>query len=121
MYIRPLGFLTSIYRFAGLALGLVTANAQNLLTDLGPGTAYGINNGGQVALSSGVYSGGSVIAYPATFTGFAINSTGGVAGVITDYLGGTYAASYVNGTVTNIGLLLPDQEGAGMDAERLSA
>jgi hypothetical protein len=115
MYSRPLGFLTSIYRFAGLALGLVTANAQNLLTDLGPGTAYGINNGGQVALSSGVYSGGSVIAYPATFTGFAINSTGGVAGVITDYLGGTYAASYVNGTVTNIGLLLPDQEGAGME------
>ena len=52
MYIRPLGFLTSIYRFAGLALGLVTANAQNLLTDLGPGTAYGINNGGQVALST---------------------------------------------------------------------
>src|SRR5208337_5435277 len=87
---------------AGLALVSAAANTQNLLTDLGPGTAYGINDSGQVVLSSGIWSNGTVTAFPTGFTGTAINASGQVAGsqVSTNNIG--TAAFYSNGTVTVI-------------------
>ena len=87
---------------AGLALVSATANTQNLLTDLGPGTAYGINDSGQVVLSNGIWSNGTVTAFPTGFTGTAINASGQVAGsqVSTNNIG--TAAVYSNGTVTVI-------------------
>ena len=100
---RLLRVLASVYCVAGLAVGSATANAQNLLTDLGPATAYAINNNGQVVLSNGVYSSGAVTVFPAGFTGTAINSSGALAGFITDSFGGTSAALYSSGTLTNIG------------------
>jgi len=84
----------------GLSLGSGTSTAQSLLIDLGPGTAYAVNDNGQVVLTSGVYSGGTVTPFPATFTGTAINSTGALAGFITDSEGGTSAAVYSGGTIT---------------------
>jgi probable HAF family extracellular repeat protein len=99
---RSLGVLTAICQFAGLALGLATANAQNLLTDLGPGAAYGINNSGQIVLANGIWNNGTVTAFPTGFTGAAINSSGEVAGtqVSTGIIGSS--AFYSNGTVTLI-------------------
>jgi hypothetical protein len=111
---RLLGVLVSVCCAGGLAAWSVIAKAQNL-TDLGPVTAYALNNSGQVVLSSGVYSSGAVTAFPAGFTGTAINSSGALAGFITDSFGGTSAALYNGGTLTNIGLLLPDQESPGLE------
>jgi probable HAF family extracellular repeat protein len=85
----------------GLALGSETANAQtNYLTDLGAvAPALGINNSGQVVLQNYIYSNGTLTAFPANFTGSAINSSGEVAGSdSTTSLG----AAYTNGSVTDI-------------------
>jgi probable HAF family extracellular repeat protein len=92
-----------ISTLAGLILGQAPADAQNLLTDLGPGTAFGLNNGAQVVLQNGIYANGIVTPFPAGFTGDAINSSGQVAGALTatNIIGS--AAFYSNGTVTYIG------------------
>jgi probable HAF family extracellular repeat protein len=103
MYGRPLGLLVIACWGAGLALGSAIAGAQNLLTDLGPGTATGINNSGQVVLLNGIWSNGVVAAFPTGFTGNAINSNGQVAGVLTSNGNIGSAAFYSNGTVTVIG------------------
>ena len=103
MYGRPLGLLVIACWGAGLALGSAIAGAQNLLTDLGPGTATGINNSGQVVLLNGIWTNGVVTAFPTGFTGNAINSSGQVAGVLTSNGNIGSAAFYSNGTVTLIG------------------
>jgi hypothetical protein len=87
-------------------LGSVRADAQaNLLTDLGVGTGYGVNNSGQVVLQNGIYSNGSVTAFPTGFTGAAINASGEVAGGYTAPNIVLACATYSNGTVTNLGVL----------------
>jgi hypothetical protein len=115
---RLLGMLVSVCLGAGLALGSEMANAQNLLTDLGPGAAYAINDSGQVVLSigdsssqfplsTGIWSNGTVTAFPPGFVGLAINSGGEVAGYLAGialYGAGTEATVYSNGMVTNIGV-----------------
>jgi hypothetical protein len=45
--------------------GMLPAAAQTNLVDLGAATGYAINNAGQVALSTGIYSGGTVTPLPA--------------------------------------------------------
>jgi hypothetical protein len=99
---RLLRLLATVCCVAGLAGGSATASAQNLLSDLGPATAYAINNSGQVVLSNGLYSSGTVTAFPTGFMGAAINSSGEVAGVFSgpNILG--TAAFDTNGTVTVI-------------------
>jgi probable HAF family extracellular repeat protein len=99
---------------AGLALNPVSVDAQsNLLTDLGAGSGFGINNNGQIVLSSGTYSSGILTPFPTGFAGDAINSTGEVVGLfrnppaILDE-----AAIYSNGTVTTIGVPLDPSVGA---------
>jgi probable HAF family extracellular repeat protein len=86
---------------------MATANAQNLLTDLGPGTAYGVNNNWQVVLSNGIWSNGTVTAFPTdnglNFYGLAINSSGEVAGYVWNDAALEDAAFYSDGTVTRIG------------------
>jgi probable HAF family extracellular repeat protein len=60
--------------------------AQAQLVDLGEATGYAINNAGQVVLSTGIYSNGTLIPLPALpdsttpATGLAINASGQVAG-----------------------------------------
>jgi probable HAF family extracellular repeat protein len=102
MYSRPLAVIPAICWFAGLASGWATANAQNVLTDLGPGTAYGVNSNGQVVLSNGIWSNGTVTAFSTGFNGLAISSSGQVVGYVSDFQG-TNAAFYSDGTVTLIG------------------
>jgi probable HAF family extracellular repeat protein len=102
MYTRAFMRLSAICCIFGLGAGLPTANAQNLLTDLGPGSAYGINKSGQVVLSNGIWSNGAFSAFPSGFTGAAINASGEVAGNVVDYVG-TDAATYSDGAVTVIG------------------
>jgi probable HAF family extracellular repeat protein len=106
MYRRPLLVPFAICWLVGLASGWPAANAQNLLTDLGPGTAYGINNNGQVVLSNGVWSNGTFTAFPTGFTGDAINANGQVVGnVINNGLDTTNAALFDQGNVTDLGVL----------------
>jgi hypothetical protein len=103
---RPFLALSVLCWSVGLASEWATANAQSLLTDIGPGTAYGLNNNGQVVLSNGIWSNGTVAAYPTGFTGTAINASGQVAGALSPpYIAPLYtdAAIYSDGTVTNIG------------------
>jgi probable HAF family extracellular repeat protein len=111
--------------FAGPALvilGVLPATAQAQLIDLGVATGYAVNNAGQVALSTGIYSNGTVTALPALpgqsapATPLAINAVGQVAGsaagqVIIRFTSGgtgpgTVPVAYINGTLTNIALLL---------------
>jgi probable HAF family extracellular repeat protein len=89
-----------------VAMALITESAgaqTSALVDLGVGTGYGINNSGQVILSSGLYSNGTVTPLPplpGTTTpavGIAINDSGLVAGNASGV-----AISYLNGTLTNI-------------------
>ncbi len=67
-------------------LGLASAQAQNLITDLGVATGYAINNSGQAALSSGIFSNGTVTPLPALSgettpaTPIAINASGQASG-----------------------------------------
>src|SRR3984885_16169058 len=79
--------LASLCWVVSLALLSATAIAQaNLLTDLGPVSGVGINNSGLVALSSGIYSNGTVTPLgmlPGDTTNVvpnAINASGQVAG-----------------------------------------
>ena len=103
---RPLGVISGICWFVGLTFGWSTANAQvGALIDLGPvtdgfGEAAGINNSGQVLLSSGIYSNGVITPLPSNMLGIAIDANGDVAGTV-----GQHAALYRNGTVTDLGVL----------------
>ena len=90
---------------AGLILGQATATGQSLLTDLGPGTAMGLNDSGQVVLQNGVWSAGTITLFPTDFTGTAINSSGMVAGGLTGPNIVLACATYSNGTITDLGVL----------------
>jgi probable HAF family extracellular repeat protein len=92
-----------------LALSSAVANAQaNYLADLGAvAPALGVNNSGQVVLQNYIYSNGTLTAFPANFTGAAINLSGQVAGFDATNGDGCIpacgaAAIYANGTVTDI-------------------
>jgi probable HAF family extracellular repeat protein len=110
MNCRQLGVLFAACWIVGF--GPATAIAQvNLLTDLGAGSGFGINNSGQVVLSSGTYSSGVLTPFPTGFVGDAINSNGEVAGLFGNppsILG--EAAFDINGTVTAIGVLSQDPQ-----------
>jgi len=87
MNCRTLGVQATVCFIVGFALRSTAANAQaNPLTDLGTGSGFGINNSGQVALSSGIYSNGTVTPLgilPGNTTNVipnAINASGQVAG-----------------------------------------
>jgi probable HAF family extracellular repeat protein len=106
---RPLEVLATICSVAGLSLGSTAAIAQaNLLNDLGTGSAVGINNSGQVALSSGIYSNGTVTPLgilPGDTKNVipnAINASGQVAGnaFVKGY---EIAVFYNNGVLTSFG------------------
>jgi probable HAF family extracellular repeat protein len=103
MYCHPLGVIAAICCTAGLAFGSAAANAQNLLTDLGVATGYAINDSGQVALSSGIYSNGTVTPLPAlpnqisAGPPLAINANGDAAGSATTTSGGPFATAYPAG------------------------
>jgi probable HAF family extracellular repeat protein len=85
----------------GLSIGSLSANAQpNLLTDLGVGFGFGLNDNGQAVLSAGLYSNGVVTALG--MNGYAINASGQVAGETTT---AGHAALYSNGVVTDLGVL----------------
>jgi probable HAF family extracellular repeat protein len=78
------------------ALGVLPVLVQAQLVDLGSATGYAINNAGQVALSTGIYSNGAVTPLPALpgyttpVTPFAINASGQVAASgPSEYSGGT--------------------------------
>ncbi|HET9389094.1 MAG TPA: choice-of-anchor D domain-containing protein [Steroidobacteraceae bacterium] len=93
---------------AALAASPLPAAAQaNLLTDIGPYTAVGINNAHHVGLEQGIYANGTVTPFPAGFTGAAINASDEVAGELVDAQAVGTSAFYVNGTVTDIGPFLP--------------
>ena len=87
----------------GLFAGPPVDAQGSALVDLGVGTGYGLNNNGQVILSTGLYSNGTVTPLPALpgttapAVGIAINDSGLVAG----NAGGS-AVSYVNGTLTDL-------------------
>jgi hypothetical protein len=80
------GYVQSLAIAAFMALWLLPAAAQTQLVDLGVATGYAINNAGQVALSTGIYSNGAVTPLPALpgsttpATPLAINASGQVAG-----------------------------------------
>jgi probable HAF family extracellular repeat protein len=86
------------------------AQASNLI-DLGVTTGYALNDSGQVALASGIYSNGVVTALPALpgsttpATPLAINASGQVAGVAPNSTGSTDAVAYINGVLTDISAL----------------
>jgi probable HAF family extracellular repeat protein len=87
MICRTLRVLANVCAIVGFILRSAVALAQaNLLTDLGTGTGVGINSSGQVALSSGIYSNGTVTSLgilPGNTMNVvpnAINATGQVAG-----------------------------------------
>lgn len=110
--------ITAMLAVGALALGSSAASAQANLTDLGavaPG--LGINGSGQVVLQGYLYSGGTLTAFPAGFTGTGINASGtvvgGMAGTTTppppngcpnigglDAGGGCAFATYASGAVT---------------------
>jgi probable HAF family extracellular repeat protein len=74
---------------AWVAWGMVSVVAQAQLVDLGVATGYAINNAGQVVLSTGIYSNGTITPLPALpgqttpAVGAAINATGQVAATST--------------------------------------
>jgi probable HAF family extracellular repeat protein len=107
---RPLSGPTTLYLVVGLTLISTISSAQNLITDIGPGTAFAINNSGQVVLQNGLYSNGTVTAFPSGFTGSAINAGGVVAGGLTGPNIAKACATYSNGTVVNLGVLSGDQD-----------
>jgi probable HAF family extracellular repeat protein len=87
----------------GLFAGPPVDAQSSALVDLGVGTGYGLNNNGQVILSTGLYSNGTVTPLPALpgttapAVGIAINDSGLVAG----NAGGS-AVSYLNGTLIDL-------------------
>jgi hypothetical protein len=91
-------------------LGGLPVGAQNQLVDLGVATGYAINNAGQVALSTGIYSNGAVTALPAPpgsstpATALAINASGQVAGyALNPNITGYDPIAYINGSLIDIG------------------
>jgi probable HAF family extracellular repeat protein len=101
MYCRlPVALATVCIFSAGLSLGAAASAQANLLVDLGTVEGVGINNGGEVALTTGIYSNGTFTAFPTNFTGLAINANGLVVGFT-----GFHAGLYNKGTVTDLGVL----------------
>jgi hypothetical protein len=93
---RPLRVIAVIISVSSMLLGSPIAMAQTVgnLTDLGavaPGV--GINDSGEVLLSSYLYSHGTLTAFPSGFNGVAINASGEVVG---------NDSIYINGTLTGI-------------------
>jgi probable HAF family extracellular repeat protein len=112
MICRPLGALATVCLIAGLALRSTAALAQaNLLTDLGTGAGFGINNSGQIALSAGIYNNGTVTPLgmlPGDTTNVvpnAINASGQVAGnsILPTVPSEETAVFYNNGVLTSFG------------------
>jgi probable HAF family extracellular repeat protein len=104
-YVRSVAFA------AFATLGILPVLAQAQLVDLGVATGYAINNAGQVALSTGIYSNGTVTALPALpgsttpATPQAINASGQVAGYapFPDDVGFDDPIAYINGSLIDIG------------------
>jgi hypothetical protein len=125
---------------ATLALGSTAIEAQtNLLTDLGavaPGLA--INNSGQVALQSYLYSNGTLTQFPTGFTATGINASGAVVGSVLgpdtpppprscptvglDAGGGCAFATYANGTLTGYPIYMgPFDPAVGNQAQGINS
>jgi hypothetical protein len=117
------GYVKSLAIAVGVAVGILPLLAHAQLVDLGVATGYAINNAGQVALSTGIYSNGTVTALPALpgqtapAVAVAINATGQAAGsaassVMAHFGGGMVPGvvpiAYSNGTLTNIALSFPE-------------
>ena len=111
MLCRTRAALAIISWAAGLALGPAVADAQANLIDLGTASGVGINNAGQVALSSGIYSNGTVVPLgmlPGDTTNVvpnAINASGQVAGnsILPAVSSEETAVFYNNGILTSFG------------------
>ena len=119
-------YVKSLSAAGWVAFAMLPLLARAQLTDLGEATGYALNNSGQVVLSTGIYSNGTVTPLPALpgqttpAVGVAINASGQVAGngetQVTvgsyDQSGNTKPGSvpvaYVDGTLTNISLLFFD-------------
>jgi probable HAF family extracellular repeat protein len=104
-------YVKSVATAAFAALGILPVAAQAQLVDLGVATGYAINNAGQVALSTGIYSNGTVTPLPALpgsttpATPLAINAFGQVAGsaLVSTELGACgVPIEYIGGTLTNL-------------------
>jgi hypothetical protein len=59
------GYVKSVAIAAWVAWGVVPVAAQAQLVDLGATTGYALNNSGEAALASGIYSNGTVTPLPA--------------------------------------------------------
>lgn len=108
MSYRTMGALAAVLTVGGLVSVPDAVRAQSaFLTDVGavaPG--LGINNSGQVVLANYFYSGGTLTAFPANFTGAGINASGQVVGAAPGCsAAGIYAVSpcvavWAGGTLT---------------------
>jgi probable HAF family extracellular repeat protein len=107
------GYVKYLAIAAWAAWGTVPVVAQAQLVDLGVATGYAINNAGQVVLSTGIYTNGTVTALPALpgqptpAVGAAINATGQVVGSADISVGSvagtdTVAVEYSSGTLTDL-------------------
>src|ERR1700685_3292523 len=107
------GYVKSLAIAGWMAAGILPLLAQAQLIDLGVATGYAINNAGQVVLSTGIYSNGTITPLPALpgqttpAVGAAINATGRVVGSAaisgSNPLGSnTVPVEYGNGTLTNL-------------------
>ena len=116
------GYVKYLAIAAWAAWGTVPVVAQAQLVDLGVATGYAINNAGQVVLSTGIYTNGTVTALPALpgqttpAVGAAINATGQVVGSAHISVGSvagtdTVAVEYSSGTLTD--LIRPTPSGDG--------
>jgi probable HAF family extracellular repeat protein len=112
--IMSASYVKSLVIATWAALGTLPVSAQSQLVDLGVATGYAINNSGQVALSTGIYSNGTVTglsALPGTTTpatAQAINASGQVAGyALSPDVVGNDPIAYFNGSLIDIGALLP--------------
>jgi probable HAF family extracellular repeat protein len=118
-----LRYVKSLAIAALVALGILPVLARAQLIDLGVATGYAINNAGQVVLSTGIYSNGTVTPLPALpgqttpITAVAINASGQVVGSaglsVVDPAGSsavppggstsnTVAVEFSNGTLTDL-------------------
>jgi probable HAF family extracellular repeat protein len=96
----------------GIALWSSAARAQsNDLVDLGVTSGHALNNSGQAALATGIYSNGTVTPLPALpgsatpAVPLAINDAGQVAGEALTSSGIYHAILYSNGTLTDLSAL----------------
>jgi len=103
-----LRYVKSLAIAALVALGILPAAVQAQLVDLGVATGYAINNAGQVALSTGIYTSGTVTALPALpgstspAVPLAINDTGQAVGYAVDSTGIEHAVRFSNGALTDL-------------------